>query len=115
VESNFHSADLRDAQGRRASFKSQAAYHGAAFTLGYIRQLGERAEIDVHLKYLWTHENADRLTLSTGDPVKFAAVDSQRLRLGARYSQSLDEAKTFRGYAGKHEGVTGSFRAHYAF
>ena len=62
--------------------------------------LGERAEIDLHLKYLWTHENADRLTLSTGDPVKFAAVDSQRLRLGARYSQSLNEAKTFRGYAG---------------
>ncbi|MDR3212472.1 MAG: autotransporter domain-containing protein [Azoarcus sp.] len=100
VSSDFHSSDLRDSQGRRASFESKASYYGASLGAGHLWQVSEKASLTAYGNYLWTHENGDSVRLSTGDPVKFSAVDSQRLRLGARYSQHIGDNKAASAYAG---------------
>ncbi|MDR3221396.1 MAG: autotransporter domain-containing protein, partial [Candidatus Accumulibacter sp.] len=100
VKVDFHSADLQDAWGRSARFKSKATYTGASLGAGYVWQVSEQARLTAYGKYLWTHENGDSVRLSTGDPVKFSAVDSHRLRLGARYSRNIGDNKAATAYAG---------------
>ncbi|MDR2788729.1 MAG: hypothetical protein LBD06_10345, partial [Candidatus Accumulibacter sp.] len=120
--------------------------------------------------YRQTHQGSDTVTLSTGEPVKFDAVESRRTLLGIRWNQSINPSSNFflgaawgreydgkvrasiygnrldtpklqgdstlveagftltpgpshplsldfgiQGYAGKQEGVTGSFRLNYRF
>jgi outer membrane autotransporter protein len=104
VSSDFHSSDLRDSQGRRASFKSKASYYGASLGTGYVWQVSDRATLDLYGKYLWTHENGDSVRLSTGDPVSFAAVDSHRLKLGANYTRAINtNLNAHIGLAWEHE------------
>jgi outer membrane autotransporter protein len=100
VKTDFHSSDLRDANGVRASYKSKAAYYGASIGLGQLLPINDKASLDLYGKALWTHENGDTVRLSTGDPVKFADVDSQRLRLGAKYRRALGDDPAFSAYAG---------------
>jgi hypothetical protein len=98
VQTNFHSPDLKDDQDRRARFKSRSTYYGATLTMGYHWKLGERTGFDLYAKYLWIHENSDSVRLSTGETVKFDALDSRRVRFGTRYNRHLNETKTLRGY-----------------
>ena len=39
----------------------------------------------------WTHQDGDSVKLSTGDPVKFKDVDSNRLRLGGRFVYAVND------------------------
>ncbi|MDR3213851.1 MAG: hypothetical protein LBT71_08065 [Azoarcus sp.] len=100
METDFRSADMKDAWGRGVRFKSKTSYYGASLGAGYVWQVSERANLTGYGKYLWTHEGSDSLHLSTGDPVEFSAVNSSRLRLGARYNRSIGEGKTAIAYAG---------------
>jgi outer membrane autotransporter protein len=100
VKTDFHSADLRDAQGTSANYKSRATYYGVSLGLGHRLTLNDQSSLDLYGKVLWTHENGDSVRLATGDPVKFNAVDSQRVRLGAKLRSALDADKTLSAYAG---------------
>jgi outer membrane autotransporter protein len=88
---DYHSDDLRDLEGRRAEYSSTSAYFGAHFGGGYILNLTEALALDLYGKYLWTRLGGDSLTLSTNDPVSFEAVNSRRLRGGARLTWALNE------------------------
>ncbi|MDR1888287.1 MAG: autotransporter outer membrane beta-barrel domain-containing protein [Zoogloeaceae bacterium] len=49
-------------------------------------------------------QDGDRVRLTTGDPVKFNAVDSQRTRLGAKWDYQLNKsASAYLGAAWEHE------------
>ncbi|MDR3300703.1 MAG: autotransporter domain-containing protein [Candidatus Accumulibacter sp.] len=105
VSSDFHSSDLRDNQDRRASFESKATYYGASIGAGYLWQVSEQTTFDLYGHYLWTHENSDSVRLKyTGDPVKFAAIDSQRVKLGATYTHAINTSLNAHvGLAWEHE------------
>jgi hypothetical protein len=98
TETDFTS-DLLDASGNNARYDSDAAYFGAHFGVGYIKNINESSNLDFYTKLLWTRQGSDTVTLSTGDPVKFDATDSIRWRTGLRYGKLARDNK-FRWYVG---------------
>lgn len=104
AHNEYSSSDLRDALGRKADYDSSSAYYGAHAGLGYMWNITDRAALDLYGKYFWTRQEGDSLRLSTGDPVKFEDVDSQRVRLGGRFSYDLNTYfSPYIGAAYEHE------------
>jgi autotransporter-associated beta strand protein len=92
VMTDYDGAGLRDHTGRFASYSSESPYYGLHAGLGYAREMTEKATLDLYGKYFWTRQEGDSVTLSTGDPVRFKSVDSHRLRAGARFAYTINEA-----------------------
>ena len=105
VNNEWRSNDLRDAMGRSAGgYDSSSPYYGAHLGLGYVWNITQPASLDMYGKYFWTHENGDDVTLATGDPVRFDAADSHRLRLGGRFAYVVNEhVSPYIGAAWEHE------------
>jgi hypothetical protein len=104
TETDFTS-NLLDVTGNNARYDSDAAYFGAHFGFGYIKKLSNDSDLDLYTKLLWTRQGGDTVTLSTGDPVEFDAVDSFRWRMGLRYGKLASDArfKYYIGAAYEHE------------
>ncbi|MDR0672329.1 MAG: hypothetical protein LBF93_01435 [Zoogloeaceae bacterium] len=99
VETDFRTAALG---GARYDVKSR--YYGLSVGGGYIAKLGETGELDVYGRYAYSQQKGDKDILPTGEPLKFDAVESQRLRLGARYTNAFSStAKGYVGAALEHE------------
>ncbi len=90
---SFNSADLVSG-GVAAQYDASSAYYGLNAGLGYVWNLTEESALDIYGHYSWNELGSDSVTLSTGDTVDFAAVDSHRVRLGARYSYEMSEQAT---------------------
>ena len=104
LNNDYDNDDMRDAFGRRASYDSDSAYYGLHVGAGYVWNLSDKADLDLYAKYLWTHQDSDSLSLSTGERLHFDSVDSHRLRLGARFAYTANEyVRPFIGAAWEHE------------
>ena len=104
LNNDYDNDDMRDAFGRRASYDSDSAYYGLHVGAGYVWNFGDKADLDLYARYLWTHQDSDSLSLSTGERVHFDSVDSHRLRLGARFAYTANEyVRPFIGAAWEHE------------
>ena len=86
LHNDYDNADLRDAFGRQASYDGSSTYYGLHAGLGYVWNITEKADLDLYGKYLWTHQDGESLSLSTGERLRFDDTDSSRLRLGGRFS-----------------------------
>ncbi|MDR1890473.1 MAG: autotransporter outer membrane beta-barrel domain-containing protein [Zoogloeaceae bacterium] len=103
VKTDFGSNDLGNA-GQRAAYDAKSGYVSAHVGAGYRFSLGEQSRLKLYAHYLWSHQDGDRVRLTTGDPVKFNAVDSQRTRLGAKWDYQLNKsASAYLGAAWEHE------------
>ena len=101
---NGFTSNLLDIEGNAASYDSSSAYVGTHIGLGRMLKLSSRNTLDLYSKYFWTHQNGDRVTLSTNDPVRFDSIDSHRLRLGGRSSYVVNRRlSTYLGAAWEHE------------
>ncbi|MDR2365053.1 MAG: autotransporter outer membrane beta-barrel domain-containing protein, partial [Zoogloeaceae bacterium] len=104
VNLEFRTYDLIDAFGRRAAYDSDSRYASAHAGLGYLWRLNAQSSLKLYGQYLWSRQGSDTVKLTTGEPVKFQAVDSQRARLGARWSQNVSaSASAYLGAAWEHE------------
>ena len=91
LHNKYESSDLRDAAGRSAEYDSSSTYYGLHLGAGYVWNITDDASIDLYGKYFWTRQKGDSVTLSTGDPIDFKDVDSNRLRLGSRFSYKVND------------------------
>ncbi|MDR0816072.1 MAG: autotransporter outer membrane beta-barrel domain-containing protein, partial [Desulfovibrio sp.] len=104
LNNNFDSNVLSDGYGRKAGYEIQSTYYGIHFGTGYMWNISEDVALDVYGKYFWSHQDANDVGLSTGETVKFDAVDSHRLRGGARLSYAINEfVSPYIGAAYEHE------------
>jgi outer membrane autotransporter protein len=107
VDARYKSDYLRDAFGTRAAYTSKAAYTGAhigAGKLWALKGISEKLSLDTYGQALWTRQDGDTVTLSTGERVSFSSVSSQRLKAGARLRYDLsDTASAYAGIAYDHE------------
>ena len=71
---------------RRASYDTDANYIGAHLGLGHTATAANGTERELYVRYFYTHQNGASATLSTGDRYDFHAVDSHRVRTGARWT-----------------------------
>ena len=104
VSTDYSSSDLRDMYGTDAEYDTDSLYYGAHAGLGYVWKITDAASLDISTKYLWTRQQGDDVTLSTGDPVTFDDADSHRWRTGGRFSYAVatESGAVFTPYAGAY-------------
>ena len=104
LHNKYDNKDMRDMMGRTAEYESDTPYYGLHFGAGYVWNFNEKASLDLYGKYFWTRVQGDSFTLSTGERLKFEDVDSNRLRLGGRFSYAVNEyIAPYVGAAWEHE------------
>lgn len=109
LHTTYRSDDLNPALGR-ASYQTTSGYVGTHGGLGYVWELDETTDLDMYGKYFWTRTEGSSVTV-LGDDLDFDAVDSQRLRAGARLSHDLtSNIRPYVGAAWDHE-FAGSARS----
>ncbi|MDR3159302.1 MAG: hypothetical protein LBU11_09945 [Zoogloeaceae bacterium] len=91
MENKFHSRDLADVDGTTARYKLHVPWFGAHLGAAYEWQLNERDSLDMLLRYYWARQNGKTVHLNhPQEEVRFLKDDSQRLRLGGRYTRTRD-------------------------
>jgi outer membrane autotransporter protein len=103
VKTDFYSGDLKDGQGRSASYDVSSSYLGAHIGIGYVRYLADGRELDLYAKYIYARHGGDNVRLSTGEPMSFDAIRSRRLRIGGRYTGKSGNFRPYVGLAWEHE------------
>lgn len=102
VSSDFSSSDLRDpVTGQTANYDTRANYYGFHLGVGYIWDITEKINFDIHTKYFYTHQEKIDVNI-LNDPYKFDAVNSHRIRTGGRlgYDFNTKNGLFFTSYAG---------------
>ena len=90
--------------GTAASYDGSNTYYGAHLGAGKTFAIKEDSSIDAYARYFWSHQNSMTATLNTGDRYEFGSVNSQRLRLGFRYSlKDKTTGEFYAGLAWEHE------------
>jgi autotransporter-associated beta strand protein len=107
VDTKYQSDYLRDAFGTRAAYTSKTAYTGAHLGAGKLwplKGISEKLSLDTYGQALWTRQDGDTVTLSTGERVSFSRVSSERLKAGARVRYDFsDRSAAYAGIAYDHE------------
>jgi outer membrane autotransporter protein len=102
-DTDFSSTDLSDGFGKHARYDLETTYYGLHTGAGYVWQITEAAALDLSGKYFWTRQGSDSMHIA-GDPVKFKATDSHRLRAGGRLTLAVTEhVSPYIGAAYEHE------------
>jgi hypothetical protein len=68
-----------------ANYNLDDLYYGAHLGGGYKIRLFEASLLELSAKYFYTHEDGDDITI-LGDRIVFDAIDSNRIKLGAKLS-----------------------------
>ncbi len=94
-------------------YESESKYWGAHFGIGKQLQIDEEKRVDIYAKYLYAHEDSDRISID-GDTFLLDSLDSRRLRIGARWEQETNPLwKIYAGLAYEYE-FSGESRMHVA-
>lgn len=102
--------------GNRYGFKTENNYYGGHVGIGRIMERDDGDAWDIYGKYFHMHHEGDTVTIA-GDEFAFDSVNSDRLRVGARYLDRKDGR--FTGYYGlayeyEFSGDTGGTANHHA-
>lgn len=104
TKADYSSRDFTDYEGTAIGYDSDSNYWGAHFGLGKAVKLAGSNEVDVSLKYFYSHTGSDSARLTTGETYHFSAVNSHRLRLGAKLTHAFSaESKGYLGAYYEHE------------
>ena len=83
---------------KATSYDISNPYYAIHLGIGKERMLRAGDSLETYLKYFYSHQSGASAKLSTGEDYNFDAVNSHRLRLGARYAHDMGENSRF--YAG---------------
>ena len=102
-----------DVSGKTTSYDISNPYYAIHLGVGKETKLKAGDALETYLKYFFSHQNGTSGKLSTGEDYDFDAVNSHRLRLGARYTHDMgEEGKFYAGLAWEYE-FNGEARATY--
>lgn len=103
AHTSWYSDDLLDNMDRPADYDLATPYYGGHVGLGYALPLDEAWTLELYGKYLFLHQDGQDAAVN-GDKLRFDAVDSGRLRCGARLSGDvLPSASVYLGAAWEEE------------
>ena len=115
TKSDYDSDSARP--GNHVSYDSSATYWAAHLGAGKLFDIGHDNTLDVYGKYFYSHTGSDSTTIHIGaasEGVDFSAVNSHRIRLGARLTHALNaKNKIYGGLAWQYE-FKGDARATYS-
>ncbi|MCL2075861.1 MAG: autotransporter-associated beta strand repeat-containing protein [Betaproteobacteria bacterium] len=82
----------------RGNYKTSSMYFSAHLGAGHALEINEKNSLDLHVKYLWTRQGSDSVSVAANESVDFKSVNSHRVRLGGRFNHDME--KNVRVYAG---------------
>ena len=108
-----YNSDLRP--GLHVNYDSSATYWAAHLGVGKLEDIGHDNTLDYYGKYFYSHTGSDSTYLNgANETANFDAVNSHRIRLGARLTHALNEKnKIYGGLAWQYE-FKGDARATYS-
>lgn len=98
TKADYSSRDFTGYEGLSIGYDTSSSYLGAHLGLGKGIKLNENNDLDVSLRYFYSHTGSDSARVSTGETYDFSAVNSHRLRLGARLTHAFNAES--KGYIG---------------
>ena len=103
LSQKYHNNDVRSSEGRTASYDHGSLYYGLHAGLGYNWNISEAVGLDMSAKYFWNHQQGGDVRIAD-DPYSFDAVNSHRVRAGARVNYAVNEKLTaYTGAAWEYE------------
>lgn len=100
TKADYHSRDFTGYEGTAISYDTGSNYLGAHLGLGKTFGLAGNNELDASIRYFYSRTGADTARVSTGEEYRFSAVNSHRLRIGARLTHTFHEGS--KGYLGAY-------------
>jgi len=97
-DADYKSYDFSGYKGIPVRYDTDSTYWGAHLGIGKVISVSAKDDIDVSLRYLYSHNGKDDVQLSTGENYAFDAVNSHRLRTGFRWTRNFDARNAL--YAG---------------
>lgn len=91
MDSDYNSNDLDGASYEH--YKMNTPYYGMHMGVGKVINVDKKHDLDVYGKYYYSRQQGDDVNLSSGETYNFDAVNSSRLRAGARYTYKIGEGK----------------------
>lgn len=86
------------------SYDDGASYYGFSFGGGKEFTVKDNSVVDFYGRFYYNHTNSSDVTSSDGNHNHFDAVNSKRIRVGTRYTYTLnDKNKLYAGLAWQHE------------
>ena len=112
-KADYTSSDFTGYKGTAVHYNTDSNYWGAHLGIGKVIPVSRTDDLDVSLRYLYSHSGSDNVQLSTGENYAFDAVNSHRLRTGLRWTRRFDDANAlYAGMAYQYE-FNGDARASY--
>ena len=100
-------------------YDSSNAYYAAHLGIGKEMKTSEKDKVNTYLRYFWSYQSGMQAKISTSgrsasvDEYSFGAVNSNRVRLGFRYThKDSDKSEIFAGLAWEYE-LSGKATASY--
>ena len=100
TKADYSSRNFTGYEGTAVGYDTDSSYWGAHLGLGRAIKLTGNNEVDISIRYFYSHTGGDSARMTTGETYKFSAVNSQRLRFGAKLTHAFTAES--RGYFGAY-------------
>ncbi|MCA6070771.1 MAG: autotransporter outer membrane beta-barrel domain-containing protein [Endomicrobium sp.] len=91
ITTAFYSLDITCEPDVFAKYNYDTQYIGAHAGCGYLWDINNKLGLNLYGKYFFTHQNGKDVVLPTSEVVKFADTDSERIRVGAKFSNNVNK------------------------
>ena len=118
VTSDYESNDIITTPTRqKVEYDSSSNYWAAHLGIGKAMNVGGSNTLDAYLRYFYSHQAGDDATVKLDgvdiDRASFDAVNSNRIRIGARLTHKVNEMNSFYGGLAYQYEFSGEARAHF--
>ena len=81
--------------GMNTGYDNSSTYYAAHIGIGQEKELKNGSTIEGYAKYFYAHQGGNTTTLHTGETYEFDSVNSNRIRIGTRYTHKMPGSGAF--------------------
>ena len=81
--------------GMNTGYDNSSTYYAAHIGIGQEKELKNGNTIEGYAKYFYAHQGGNTTTLRTGETYEFDSVNSNRIRIGTRYTHKMPGSGAF--------------------
>ena len=81
--------------GTNTGYDNSSTYYAAHIGIGQEKELKNGSTIEGYAKYFYAHQGGNTTTLRTGETYEFDSVNSNRIRIGTRYTHKIPGSGAF--------------------
>ena len=81
--------------GMNTGYDNSSTYYAAHIGIGQEKELKNGSTIEGYAKYFYAHQGGNTTTLRTGETYEFDSINSNRIRIGTRYTHKMPGSGAF--------------------